>query len=174
MTRCLPPLMLLLAGLLTAPGWAQDNAKPAEVEQAALFKKFEETLSGADLVGRFSMTGREDGALKEESYHINSVTKLDDGDYWLFNVQMKYGDKEVALPMPLEVKWAGETPVITLDKTTLPGLGTFSARVVIDEDKYAGTWSHDEKGGHLLGKIEKKAPDAEEPAAEEPAAEGSE
>jgi hypothetical protein len=34
-------------------------------------------------------------------------------------------------------------------------LGTFSAHVVIDGNKYAGTWSHGNVGGHLYGKITK-------------------
>jgi hypothetical protein len=37
----------------------------------------------------------------------------------------------------------------------IPGLGTFSAHVVIDGDKYAGTWAHGKVGGHLYGTIEK-------------------
>jgi hypothetical protein len=42
---------------------------------------------------------------------------------------------------------------MTLDNLTLPGLGTFSARVVLHDDKYAGTWQHDKVGGHLFGTI---------------------
>jgi hypothetical protein len=57
--------------------------------------------------------------------------------------------------MPINVLWAGNTPVMTLDKITIPGLGTFSARVVFHENKYAGTWVHDNVGGHLFGRIEK-------------------
>jgi hypothetical protein len=63
------------------------------------------------------------------------------------------------------VRWAGDTPVIALDRVTIPALGTFSARVVLDESRYAGTWSHDEKGGHLFGVIERlPEADAETPA----------
>ena len=38
---------------------------------------------------------------------------------------------------------------------SIPGLGTFSAHVVIDGQKYAGTWAHGKVGGHLYGKISK-------------------
>ena len=55
--------------------------------------------------------------------------------------------------MPLPIKWAGDTPVISMDKLSIPGLGTFSAHVVIDDDKYAGTWKHGKAGGHLFGNI---------------------
>ena len=51
--------------------------------------------------------------------------------------------------------------MITLTDFTVPGLGTFSARVVIYRNKYAGTWSHGEVGGHLFGTIEKNAEDAD-------------
>ncbi len=38
-------------------------------------------------------------------------------------------------------------------------MGTFSARVVIYNKKYAGTWTHGKVGGHLFGVIEKAASD---------------
>ena len=56
--------------------------------------------------------------------------------------------------MSLQVEWAATTPVITLTNAAIPGLGTFSSRVVIYKNKYAGTWSHGEVGGHLFGTIE--------------------
>jgi hypothetical protein len=133
----------------------------AAVDREALFKQFEETLSGVKLVGRFTITGKDDGELPKEEYTINSVTKLPEGDYWLFKARIKYGENDVTVPLPLEVKWAGSTPVITLTDFTIPGMGTFSARVVIDSKKYAGTWAHGKVGGHLFGVIEKAA--AEQP-----------
>jgi hypothetical protein len=42
-----------------------------------------------------------------------------------------------------------------LDNVAIPGLGTFDARVIIDGNRYAGTWTHGEVGGHMFGKIEK-------------------
>ena len=124
-------------------------------ESEALFKRFEETLSGVKLVGRFTILGKDDGPLPKEEYTINSVTKLPEGDYWLFNARIKYGANDVTVPLPLEVKWAGDTPIITLTDFTIPSMGTFSARVVIDNKKYAGTWTHGKAGGHLFGVIEK-------------------
>ncbi len=58
--------------------------------------------------------------------------------------------------MPLEFKilWSGNTPVMTLDALWIPGMGTFDARVMIHNGRYAGTWQHDKVGGHLFGKIE--------------------
>jgi len=59
------------------------------------------------------------------------------------------------VPLPLEVKWSGDTPVITLTNFTIPALGTFTSRVLIYNGKYAGTWTHGKVGGHLFGTIEK-------------------
>ena len=154
---------LVASLLLVSAAFAQEKpadakpaeAKPATPDQATLFKQFTEQMNDVKLVGRFTMFGKEDEAPKQEEYTITSVTKLDDGDYWLFKTRIKYGDKDVTLPMPLEVKWAGDTPVITLSDTTIPGLGTFSARVVIYRDTYAGWWQHGKVGGHLFGRVEK-------------------
>jgi hypothetical protein len=129
--------------------------KPAVPDQKTLHKQFSEQLNNAKLVGHFTMFGKEDDKLKKEEYTITNVTKLEEGDYWLFKARIKYGDKDVTVPMPLEVKWAGDTPVITLTDTTIPGMGTFSARVVIYRDTYAGWWQHGDVGGHLFGKVEK-------------------
>jgi hypothetical protein len=135
-------------------------------DQATLFKNFEETLSGAVLAGQFTVTGKE-GPPRSEQYTIQSARKIpDQGDYWLITARIKYGDKDISVPMPLEVKWAGDTPVITLTNFTIPGLGTFSSRVVIHDGKYAGTWTHGEVGGHLFGMVQKK--DAKPDPAKQP------
>lgn len=160
MTRSVA-LLLLLALTIAAFSPLVSAAEPAksDPDQKALFDKFSETLTGAALVGKFTVVGR-DMPPKEERYEIRSVYKLDEGDLWLFNARVKYGDHDTVIPMPLEVKWAGKTPVITLEDVALPGLGTFSAHVVIDGDKYAGTWTHGEVSGHLFGRIEKTKPAA--------------
>jgi len=124
--------------------------KPPTKEE--LFKSFEDSMKNVRFSGHFTITGR-DMAPSKETYEIQKVEKLGDGDLWIFTARVKYGDKDVVLPMPLPVKWLGRIPVITMDKVTLPGLGTFSAHVVIDGDKYAGTWAHGEVGGHLYGTI---------------------
>jgi hypothetical protein len=138
-----------------------DENKPDDKstdDQAARFESFKTMLSGVDLVGHFTVVGKEDQAPKEERYSIQSVTKVGEGDVWLFLARIQYGGKDVTLPLPLAVKWAGDTPVITLSKVTIPGLGAFDARVVLHDDKYAGTWRHDKVHGHLFGRIEKSAP----------------
>jgi hypothetical protein len=135
-----------------------ESLTPTEVpSQAALFKKFEQTMNGAVLAGQFTILGKDRESMPPEEYTIKRVSKLPDGDYWLFQARIKYGDKDVTIPLPLEVKWAGDTPVITLTDLTIPALGTFSARVVIDNGKYAGTWTHGDAGGHMFGVIKRNA-----------------
>ena len=129
--------------------------KDATPSREVLIKKLEETLTGAKLTGAYSVTGREDRAPKSEEYTITSATKLPEGDVWLIKARIKYGDKDTTIPMPLEIKWAGDTPIITLTNMAIPGLGTFTARVLIYDNRYAGTWQHGPVGGNLFGKIEK-------------------
>ncbi|MFN3190302.1 MAG: hypothetical protein ACE361_07230 [Aureliella sp.] len=123
-------------------------------EQKSLFAKFEKLLTGAKLRGQFTVDGRPMSKLTDETYEIEKVEKQPEGDYWVITARIKYGDNDRVFPCPVEVKWAGKTPVVTLDEMTIPGMGTFGARVVFHKDKYAGTWQHDEVGGHMFGMIE--------------------
>jgi hypothetical protein len=142
-----------------------DKKAPTQQER---FDQFKKTMDGATLVGHFTMAGEKEPKLRSEEYTILSVQKLEEEDYWLFKARMKYGDKEGVFPMPLQVKWAGTTPVITLDNVTILNLGTFDARVLIHGDQYVGTWRHGDKGGQLFGAIEHRGADT--PADAEPAA----
>ena len=154
---------LLLAALLvtvfinSAAGQQPSGAQPpvAIPSKEELIKKLEETLTNVKLIGSFTVTGKDDRAPKPEEYTISSAMKLPEGDVWLIKARVKYGDKDVTVPMPLEIKWAGDTPIITLTDLTIPGLGTFTSRVVIYENRYAGTWQHGQVGGHLFGRLEK-------------------
>jgi hypothetical protein len=143
--------------LLTSAVLAADppQAKPAPTQEE-LEKQFAQTLSGATLAGNFTVVGaKSDQPLKEDRYTLGEVKKLKNG-LWSFETRIQYGDHDVKVPLALEVKWAGDTPMITLDKVLVPGLGTFAARVLVHRDWYAGTWSGGDHGGHLFGKIERK------------------
>ena len=174
-TAILAPLFALCLTIASA-ATAQDAptkepppAKPPESkpDQAELGRQFEKTMSGATLVGRFTVEGRGDAARepREERYQINKVTKMT-GDYWMFAARVQYGKKDVTVPMMLQVKWAGDTPVITLTDLAIPGLGTYTARVMIFRDHYAGYWSGGDHGGNLWGRVERGTP----PSTEAPAA----
>ena len=128
---------------------------PAD-DRAAAEEAFAKKLSGCALVGRFTMDRQPaDKPAREERYDLISVSKID-GELWLFNARIKYGKHDVTVPLTLKVLWAGDTPVITLDDMTIPGLGSeFSARVLFHDHRYVGTWQHGKVGGHMFGRIEK-------------------
>lgn len=135
---------IALALSLTLISCAKKNETAATLE-----KQFQESLSGVTLFGNFTTGG---DTLREEKYAIAKVTKVS-GDLWLFHCRIQYGTHDVSLPLPLTVRWAGDTPMITVTDVAIPGLGTYTARVMIYRGQYAGTWSGKGHGGHLFGKI---------------------
>jgi len=153
-------MVLALIGTISTMGSLSraEEGAAKEVDREKLFREFEKNMSGVKLVGQFTVQGRDQDKLPKEEYEIRSVTKMPTGDTWLFTARIKYGSHDLTLPLPLDVKWAGNTPVITLDNVTIPVLGTFNCRVVLDGDKYAGTWAHGDVGGHMFGSIEKLEP----------------
>ena len=86
---------------------------------------------------------------------IEGVSKLA-GDTWLFRARLQYGGRDLPIPVPVTIKWAGDTPVITLTDVAIPGMGSYTARVVLYRDQYAGTWSGTNHGGQIFGKIVRK------------------
>lgn len=114
-------------------------------------------MKGVVFEGRWCLI--EDGELTEEkqdSYRIISARKMGD-DLWIIQAEMEYGDKQVTVPVPVKVKWAGDTPVITLtENSQVPQLGRYTARVVVHNGAYAGTWSGGDKKGLLHGVIRKQ------------------
>jgi hypothetical protein len=133
---------------------AESTTQPA-LNQAALEAQFRETMTGATLVGRFTDTNRPDATPKEERYTIQSARKIPFTERWLITARVQFGSKDLTVPMTIPVKWAGDTPVISVTDMTIPGLGTYTARVMIYRDQYAGTWSGTSHGGHLFGRIER-------------------
>ena len=134
----------------TAAPAGADKPKPGPEELEA---KFKATLTRATLSGRWC--GIKDGKLtpeKEDKYTIVSVTKLA-GETWIINARIQYGEKDFVAPIPVQVKWAGDTPVITLDNVGIPGGNSYSARVLIYNKTYAGTWSGGDHAGLLNGII---------------------
>ncbi len=137
-------------------GTAAAQEKAAEKpNQEELEKKFSERMTGAVLVGHYSVVGKDAKPANPERYELKKVSKFD-GDLWTFEARVKFGQTDVTLPLTLRMIWAEDTPMIALTNATLPGLGAaFGARVIFDGDLYAGTWQHGKVGGHLWGTIEK-------------------
>lgn len=160
--RCILLPVLLPAAL----AFGQASGDAAATDRAALEAAFAEKLNNVVLIGTFSILtpdGMTEG--KTERYTIKSARKIKD-DVWLFEARVQYAERDVTVPMPLNVQWAGDTPVITLENTAIPGLGTYSARVLFYRDLYSGTWVAPGHYGVMSGRIVK----ADDPAAADPAA----
>lgn len=159
-TLCLLAAAMSMA--LTTTGFAEDPApdpKQAEYEQ-----QFEKTMKGAVLIGNFStIKAGQESTPKKDRYKIVDLKKMPNG-YWMFTFQ--YGNKPAPIPIPLPVKWAGDTPVISLTDVAIPGLGTFSCRVLFHGNQYAGTWKHGDVVGNMWGVIAREEP-KDEPKQEE-------
>ena len=144
--------ILSLVSFLLLPLGALSLAQ-AESKEA----KLSGMLSNVKLSGYFTVAGKDKPPAKE-SYEILTVAKAPGkNDLWIFTARMKKGGQTVDLPIPLPVKWAGDKPVIYMDNLKIPGLGQFSAFVLFDGDKYAGTWAHGKTTGHLYGTIAKRS-----------------
>lgn len=148
--------LLLISSAAVADEKTPAPAAAPKPTQEELEKQFAETMSGSVMIGNFTTTGQPaDTPLKEDGYAIDRVSKRPNGK-WLFESTMKSGDREVKMPLVLDVKWAGDTPVITLTDFGIPGMGTFTARVMIFRGQYAGTWSAGDHGGLMFGRVEKQ------------------
>jgi len=147
--RCSLTIALILG--VVSVSVAQDKDKPTQEE---LEKEFSERMANTVMIGKFTIDGRKDADPKTERYEITSVTKAQ-GNYWTFLARVKYGKIDTKVPITVKVLWAGDTPMVSLTDLTIPGLGTFTARVLFYEDRYAGSWQHGKVGGHMYGRIEK-------------------
>jgi hypothetical protein len=130
-----------------------DNASDAEQKDRE--RRLAKYLTGAKFLGNFTIEGKSDTLPKPEAYTISKCEKLPQPDMYRLTARIKYGEIDSEVPLDLKILWAGRTPVITMDAFWIPGMGTFGARVLIHSGRYAGTWQHDEVGGHLFGVIKK-------------------
>ena len=144
-----------------------EEATTSDIELTDREKRFAAMLSNVTLVGAYTQENNNDRAEKER-YTIYRVSKIPGRDsLWRFDVRMVFGTVNLRLPLALPVQWVGRTPVIVLDDYGIPGLGSFSARVLFDGSRYAGTWQHGKVGGHLFGIIEKNDLPGSQPHEEE-------
>src|SRR5262245_24994639 len=130
---------------------AADLQKPAAADAERGFKGL---LKNAYLSSRWATL--KDGELGEEKtgdkYNIVGVTK-GSGENWTVSAKMKYREQEIVMPIPVQVKFAGDTAIMIVDKLAIPGGGTYSARLLFYEETYSGTWSGGRGGGMLYGVI---------------------
>jgi hypothetical protein len=155
--------LLALSGSLCAQEKTSPSAAAAEsptkpkASQEELEAKFKATMTKATMAGRWcSVKEGKMGPEREDKYSIVGVSKIG-GDAWIIQARIQYNQRDIIAPIPVQVKWAGDTPVITLDNVPVPGGGVYSARVLVYGDTYAGTWSGGDHGGLLNGIITQEA-----------------
>ena len=141
---------VIVAAAVTSNLSADDTgAALTPAEQA-----FVKTLANRNMIGTFTVEGRDDRTPKEERYEIANVTKIGE-NLWTIEARIKYGKVDATVPVPVTVLWAGDTPMISVTDLTIPLVGSeFSARVLFHDNLYAGTWKHGKAGGHMWGRLE--------------------
>lgn len=145
---------LILLTLLSTSAMAKEDVEKAG-PSAEQEKQFSEKLSDTTLVGRFTFDDKINALPKPERYEIKKVSKAV-GNLWIFMVRIKYGKSDITLPVTVPIVWADGTPMVSLKDATIPGMGGgFSAHVIFEGNRYAGTWQHNSKGGHMFGTITK-------------------
>ena len=153
----------ILLGSLVSGVLGDEPKTETPPDRATLEKQFAEKMTGIVMVGKFTILDQVlDLGPRPDKYTITKVEKKE-GNNWLFIARVEYelGSYPVAVKVPIE--WAGTTPVITVTNLEIPlvGKGVFSAHILFEGDRYAGTWSHDKVGGHMFGRLEKPKPEGE-------------
>jgi len=126
-------------------------AAPA-VSMNALERSFAEGMANVTLTGFFTVG--DSGETHEDRYTIGKITKIGD-DLWNFDASIKYGTHEFKATVQVPVKWAGDTPVLSMENYLIKGQGVYSARILVFNGMYAGTWGAKDHGGKMFGKIVK-------------------
>ena len=140
------------------PTESQKDAKPAETAPKPLptdpEERFKFLFTKSFLSGRWAPL--RDGVLGDErggdKYNIVSAVK-GEGDTWIISAKMKYGDREFVMPIPVKMKFVGDVAILTVDNLAIPNGGTYTARLLIYERTYSGTWKGQRGGGMLYGTI---------------------
>ena len=162
MKRSLIAALVLTLSCCLLSAQEQGTTSPAK-DRAALEKELAAKLSNSRLSGSYTIEGQK-GPPQNDEYRLGKVEK-GEGDRWNITAHIAYGTKSLNVPLEIPILWAGDTPVISLDNFTIPGMGTYSAHLLITGDHYAGTWSSPRHGGYLWGRIEKASPQETQPAA---------
>ena len=123
-------VVLLLATF--GGGWLVGRLGIGSVVEPSLLtdleRQFTERMREVSLVGSFTVAGREDRTPRPDRYDISSVEKVGD-NLWRFNAGMQCCGINGTIPIVVPMQWNGDTPMIMMTDTSLPGVGTFTVRV---------------------------------------------
>ena len=150
------PLLLFISFLCffatSSEAVAQDKSM-TELESgfAAMLKNA--NLKGSWVPVNQGATGKGQG----DSYQVVRATKIK-GDRWHIVSRAKHKGQAIEFPIPVIIKWAGDTAVMILDEIPTAGGKKYSARVMFHNDRYAGSWwGKNQPGGLLSGAINRSA-----------------
>jgi len=151
----------IFAVALFVCGWISGRMGIGRVVDAASLtdaeRQFSERMRNVTMVGTFSVWGREERTPRTDRYEISSVEKIGE-DLWRFNTRMDCcGLNGSSVPIAVPMRWIGDTPVIMMTDTGLPGIGTYTVRVFFYGDHYSGTWQNPKVGGFMSGRIERRS-----------------
>ena len=110
----------------------------ADPARAGLERQFAERMRDVTMVGTFTVAGREGRSPEPDRYEIASVRKVGENS-WQFNARMDCCGQagKAGIPIVVPMRFVGDTPVIMMTDTSLPGVGTFTVRVFFYGDRYA-------------------------------------
>ena len=151
--------LLLGLGMMCGLGWLAGRSGIGSVIDPATLppaeRAFADRMRNVTLVGSFTVDGRNPRPPCADRYEIASVEKVGENS-WRFNARMDCCGLagQSGLPIVVPMHFVGDTPVIMMTDTNLPGIGTFTVRLLFSGDRYAGTWQHGEVGGQMSGRIE--------------------
>ena len=160
----LPTIILVIALANPLHTVAQTNSSPAEASKSTpsstnvpsapeLESKFKSMMDNATLAGRWcTVKDGKMGSDKEDKYTIVGAEKVG-GENWIVRAHIQYGERDFVAPIPVKIKWAGDTAVLSVDKLPVPGGGVYTARVLFYDNTYSGTWTGGTYGGLLHGVI---------------------
>jgi hypothetical protein len=141
--------LLLIAPIIASIGFAQEAPAPPMTPAE---RAWQESMTNVKMIGSFTVgDGKE---LHDDAYLIEKITKVADGQ-WSFVAHIQYSGRDVKVTLKVPVQFAGDTPVINFIRQTVPGMGTYNAKVLFYGGGYAGTWGAGDHGGSMFGKIVK-------------------
>jgi hypothetical protein len=126
---------------------AQDSPPPV---LTPLEKDFQEAMTNVTLTGFFTVG--DSGDPHDDRYTIEGLSK-GEGGIWNIQARIQYNKKDYKATVKVPIQWAGDTPVMMLQNYLIAGQGVFSARILIHNGMYAGTWGNQKQGGKMFGKI---------------------
>ena len=113
--------LILMATVTSGAARAQDDVG---ADKARLEEQFAKLMSNCQMAGAFTDENAKDKPPQEERYTLSKVTKIGP-DRWRIGAKVEYLGISFTLPFAVDVKWAGDTPMIQVTDLKIPLMGTY-------------------------------------------------